>query len=278
MCTRLHAIGFSCEMDQQAARFITDTAANPRQTIAHAAGEYRIWRGRTGAEVWLHYPAKRPGRRLRLNPHDAAPPGTTRPFDPIDDLMGIGVFHAGRSAIRMRIARTLRINDTNPLEGVCVAALPSARPGEKPIAFTFELMDFAAHRRLIDVDAKVQISAVAQKVWAYPSEHAYLNATPAHRLIGRGAIVDVDSTDVPDVTLVYRPKPATLWLTTGEIRRSTRLLNSHTRRPYYLIDLATDRGAIDLVASPDIIDGDVSTGHTIQVLATLSGRIIETNP
>lgn len=58
MCTRLHAIGFPCEMDRRTAEFVRGIAASPKQRVGSADGEYRIWRSPAGAEIWLHYPKR----------------------------------------------------------------------------------------------------------------------------------------------------------------------------------------------------------------------------
>ena len=62
MCTRLHSIGFPCEIDRATAKAMDDIAANPSKRVACAAGEYRVWRGGSGAEIWLHYPKPVPAK------------------------------------------------------------------------------------------------------------------------------------------------------------------------------------------------------------------------
>lgn len=273
MCTRLHAIGFPCEMDRRTAEFVGRAALASKRRIQCADGEYRIWRSSAGAEIWLHYPkrrAKLSGGTAKTDAGEAA-----KPFDPIDDLMGLSVTHAGASDVRMTLARSLRIAAGNPLDGVCVATLGSRRAGEKSIAFSFEHIGFGADRLSAPVEARVQLTGLAQKVWAYPTEGGYLEATPAHRLIGRGAIADVKVGDLPELAMIYRPKPGCLWLVTGVVRRSVRLVNPVTSAPYYWLQLETDRGDIDVVANPMVIDGDVSQGHSVQAVVSMAGRILE---
>ncbi len=273
MCTRLHAIGFPCEMDRRTAEFVRRTAISTKRRVISNDGEYRIWRSPAGAEVWLHYPKRRPTLRTgTAKPDRSEPP---KPFDPIDDLMGLSGAHAGASDVRMKLTRSLRIAAGNPLEGVCVAMLGSRRANEKPIAFSFEHVGFAAERLGAPIEARVQLTGLAQKIWAYRTEAAYLAATPAHRLIGRGAMVDVNVNERADLVLTYRPKPGCLWLVTGEVKRSVRLVNPVTSAPYYWLQLQTDRGDIDVVASPSVIDGDVSVGHTVQTVVSMAGRILE---
>jgi hypothetical protein len=260
-------------MDRRTAEFISAAALKTKRRVACPDGEYRVWRSGAGAEIWMHYPK----RRSRPSRGPAKPDASEarRPFDPIDDLMGLSVVHAGASSVRMRLARALRVSQDNPLDGVCIATLPSRREGEKAIAFTFELLGFGNERTAAGSDARVQLTGLAQKVWAFRNEAEYLANTPSRRLIGRGAIADVNAGELPDVPLIYRPKPGTLWLVTGEVRRSIRLVNPVTSQPYYWIDLATDRGNIDLVTSPGVIEGDISDGHTLQAVVAMAGRVLE---
>lgn len=277
MCTRLHAIGFPCEIDRRTAAFIAGAASSPRRRVTCAGGEYRIWRSPAGAEIWLHYPDRDQGR---TRPATGVARGDSSPktLDPIDDLAGLSVVHGGKSDVRMRLVRTISTATANPLDGAAIAMLGSRRPQDKPIPFTFELLGYGAERVGRPVDVRVQVTALAQRVWGYPTEAAYLAATPSRRLIGRGGVADVTPGDLPDVPLVYRPKPGSLWLATGDVVKSMRLINPVTQAPYYWINLATDRGTFDLIASPDAIEGDISDGHVVQALVSVTGRIIERLP
>ena len=184
------------------------------------------------------------------------------------------IFHRGASDIKVRLDRRMAISKQNPLDGVCLAYLDDLKGGGRPAPFVFEQVGFAADPFSSAIQARVQILGLAHKVWAYPSERDYLAATPAKRLVGRGALTMVEPEEVADAGLVYKTKPATLWLVTGLIRRSIRMTNPLTGTSYAWMLLATDRGEIDLVANPAVIDGDISVGHTLQTVATMVGRII----
>ena len=253
-------------MNRELAEFVSHAATTTRHIVRCPDGEYRIWRSRSGAEVWLHYPmpsGQQAGAALTA-PH----------FDPIDQLMGLSIAHAGRSAVTLRIGRSLRIAPNNRLDGVSIATLASSRSGERRVPFTFELIGFAAEPQKQAFVADVHVVGLAQRIWAYATETDYLRATPAHLLIGKGSMLEVEPSDVPEVPMIYRPKPGTLWLITGEVVRSVRLVNEITGEPYMQIELATDRGTFDLLSSPEMIEGDVSHGHTVAALAALSGRIV----
>ncbi len=46
-------------------------------------------------------------------------------------------------------------------------------------------------------------------------------------------------------------------------------------RYYYWLLVNTERGEVDVVANPDQIEGDISSGHSVQAIVSMVGRIIE---
>ncbi len=274
MCTRLHAIGFPCEIDRATAKTIAGISDNPTKRVTCAAGEYRVWRGGSGAEIWLHCPTMPPLIKAQAAIAAAKPGASPSPSDSVDPVRGMTIFHRGASDIAVKLDRSMALSKQNPLDGVCLAYLDDLKGKGRPAPFVFEQLGFAADRFTQAIRARVQILGLAQKAWAYASEKDYLAATPGKRLIGRGALTMIEPDDVKDAGLLYKTKPATLWLVTGEIRRSIRMTNPLTGTSYAWVLLATDRGEIDLVASPDVIEGDISVGHILQTVATMTGRII----
>ena len=279
MCTRLHAIGFPCEIDRPTADFIAK-AASTRRRIVVPRGEYRIWRSPTGAEIWLHYAGTTPSGSGGKSGSRAVAEArmTPAPFDAIADLSGMSIVHGGTSDVPMRLVRAIATSSRNPLEGLGIGALASRRPDERPIVFTFELLGFAQERISRPTEVRAQLTGLAQRVWAYPSESAYMAATPSRRLVARGAVADVTATDLADLQLIYRPRPGALWLLTGDVLRSMRLINPVTSRPYYWVSLATDRGNFDIVANPGAIEGDISDGNVVQTVVSVTGRILARQP
>jgi hypothetical protein len=273
VCTRLHAIGFPCEVDRQTAKFIADVAASAKRRVASSQGEYRIWRSPAGAEIWLHYADTARSRPAAAGVWEtgAAP----KPFDAIEDLSGMSVVHGGTSDVRMRLVRAIATSSKNPLDGLGIGTLASKRPEDRPIVFTFELLGFALERIARPTEVRVQLTALAQQVWGYPSEAAYLAETPGRRLIARGAVADVAPADLADLQLIYQPKSGSLWLLTGDVIQSMRLINPVTSAPYCWISLATDRGNFDVVANPSIIQGDISDGHVVQALVSVTARLLK---
>lgn len=265
VCTRLHAIGFGCEMDRSTADAIAGIARLKGKRIVCAEGEYRAWQSPAGAEIWLHYP--------RSNKTSEA--SSQRPVEPIDDLKGITVFQRGSGTISMRVHRRMSWKPENALDGVCIASLPALRRKGRALPFVFEQVGYGVEDPPTPFDARVQVAGLAHRVWAYDTEAEFLRAIPSRRLVARGSIVAMDPDEVADARLIYRTKPGALWLVTGVIQKSIQLRNPLTDSPCYWLLVETERGNIDVVTNPGVIEGDVSIGHTIQTVVSMVGRIVQ---
>ncbi len=253
-------------MTRATAEFIARIAKSESKRFSCPTGEYRVWQSIRGAEIWLHYPA--PAGELK-------PANDQQPFDPINDLKGLSAFHRGAGAIEMQLVQSVHTSRTNRLDGMCHANLRAKSGKGRTVPFKFEHIGFALDPVMAPVLARVQITGLAHKARAFASEADYLAAASSKRLIGRGALMQIEPSEVPDVDLIYQTKPGALWLITGIIRRSIRMTNPETGTPYVWILLETDRGDFDIVANPDVIAGDTSSGHTLLAVVSMTGRILE---
>ena len=246
-------------MDRATADAIAGIARSKGRRIVCPDGEYRAWLSPGGAEIWLHYPHAKDGRQIA----------------PIDDLKGMTVFQRGASAIRMRVHRRLSWKPDNALDGVCIASLPAVRRKGRALPFVFEQLGYAAEPMPTPFEARVQVAGLAHRVWAYATEAQFLKSIPSRRLVARGSIAAMEPDEVADARLIYRTKPGALWLVTGVIVKSIQLRNPLADSPYYWLLVETDRGQIDVVTNPGVIEGDISVGHTIQTVVSMVGRIVE---
>ncbi|MFM9939268.1 MAG: hypothetical protein ACKVP7_07220 [Hyphomicrobiaceae bacterium] len=229
-------------------------------------GQYRVWQSIQGAEIWFQYPAPLDDLKTARDP---------RLFHHINDLKGISVFHRGAGSIRMHLVQSVHVSRTNRLDGMCHAHLPAKSGKGRTVPFKFEHIGFALDPVMAPTLARVQITGLAHKARAFASEAEYLASASSKRLIGRGALMQVEPNEVPDVDLIYQTKPGALWLVTGIIRRSIRMTNPETGAPYVWILLETDRGDFDIVVNPEKVSGDTSTGHTLLAVVSMAGRILE---
>lgn len=249
-------------MNRSAADAIARIARSIGRRVVCADGEYRTWVSPGGAEIWLHYPLRQ-GR-------DA-----DKKLEPIDDLKGMTVFQRGAGTIRLRVHRRMSWKPENALDGVCIASLPALQRQGRALPFVFEQLGYAVEPMPTPFEARVQVAGLAHRVWAYATEAEFLKAIPSRRLVGRGSIAAMEPDEVADARLIYRTKPGALWLVTGVILKSIQLRNPLADSPYYWLLVETDRGQIDVVTNPGVVEGDISVGHTIQTVVSMVGRIIE---
>ena len=120
MPSTLAAIGFTFADATAFQTRMLKLAADTIERLGCAAGDYAIWRSRTGAEIWFHLSALE-------SPDDGR------------DIAGLTPFFEGTSEVALEITDRLRRPDDNPFEGAFVALGPSGA------ALTFDAVDFAAH-------------------------------------------------------------------------------------------------------------------------------------
>lgn len=270
MSIRVHALGFPAEWSAATAELLTAVAEHKAREVTTRKGKYRLWRSLQGAELWFHDPLPAPPRPALLR-RSASTAGEeiVRPR-----ITAVTPFHRGLSKCEIKIGRFLTLDRTNPLEGSCLGWLPSPVAGGREQVIVLELAPFALHDlKTPPYKTTAQILCAAHAVWAWPNATAYNARTPTKRRIQAGTFAPVTEADVPEVRLTYRASPVTLGLATGIIRRSIRHLNPVTGTPYYWLLLETRRGTFDVVANPDVVEGDISEGHVAQVCGSFLARL-----
>jgi hypothetical protein len=269
MSTRLHALGFASEWTPELLCLIEGLAQSKTKLVGAARGNYRVWRSQQGAELWFHYP-RRAAAPARSGAGSTAATAGERP-------VAVTPFHRGLSKCPIKIGRYLSADRVNPLEGSCMAWLPAQAGGGPEQVVVVELAPYGLHvLRSPPYTTTAQIVCFAHAVWAFPDVASYSRQTPGNRRIHAGSIAPVTQADVPEVKLSYQQSPITLGLATGIVRRAIRHTNPETRAPYYWLLLETKRGAIDVLANPDAVEGDISEGHVAQVCGSLLARLAGT--
>ena len=268
VCMRLHALGFPCAWESATAAAVARLAVSSRRIGSCEAGSYTVWRSLDGAELWFHFP------RLAGERPSAAKPGPPT----IEGLRAITPFHRGLSRVDLVVERRLGLDPTNPLEGSFRARFPAGRPNTADQTLNVEMVPYALQPiARTPVRAAAQIACFAHAVWAFDSTQHYLERTPKHRRLLAGSFGSVTQEEVPDVKLDYVQSVVSLGLMTGTVQRAIRHRNPLTGMSYYWLQLATRRGAFDIIANPLTIEGDISMGQTAQVCGSFVGRLIVPN-
>lgn len=270
MSIRVHALGFPAEWSVATADLLASVAEHKSREVTTRKGRYRVWRSLQGAELWFHDPMPAPPKPTLLR--RALTPSSDEIVRP--RVTAVTPFHRGLSRCEIKIGRFLTLDRSNPLEGSCLAWLPSPATGGREQVIVLELAPFALHDiRTPPYRTTAQIVCAAHAVWAWPDAAAYNARTPSNRRAQVGTFSPVTEADVPEVRLTYRTSPVTLGLTSGTIRRSIRHLNPITGAPYYWLLLETRRGTFDVIASPEVVSGDISEGHVAQVCGSFLARL-----
>ena len=97
MASNLSSIGFAFRDAEEFHARMLELAEASRERLRCDAGEYAIWRSRTGAEIWFHLaPADEDGGQA--------------------SILGLTPFYEGQSAIPMMITAAWKRPDDTPLE------------------------------------------------------------------------------------------------------------------------------------------------------------------
>ena len=120
MASNLASIGFEFASSDQFQEQMLGLAVRAIERLGCAAGDYVIWRSRTGAEIWFHLTVF----------------GTE---DDARDIAGLTPFFEGASEVALEITGRLRRPDDNPFEGQLTAGLSNGS------TITFDAVDFATH-------------------------------------------------------------------------------------------------------------------------------------
>ena len=97
MASNLSTIGFIFADEESFRTAMTACASDATVRLACAAGNYGIWRSRTGAEVWFHLGATRRRRKPKF--------------------IGLTPFFEGQSDVALKITGPVARDGDNPFEG-----------------------------------------------------------------------------------------------------------------------------------------------------------------
>lgn len=266
MSTRLHALGFAVDWTPELLGQLDVLAASKSKLVGAAKGNYRVWRSQQGAELWFHYP--------RRHTSTAGSAEGAKQLPQSERPVAVTPFHRGLSACQIKVGRHLAVDRVNPLEGSCMAWLPPPAAGGQEQVVVLELSPYGLQPlRTPPYTATAQIVCLAHAAWAYKDVADYAAATPVNRRIHFGSVRSITAASVPEVKLSYTASPITLGLLTGTVKRSIRHANPITGEPYYWLLVGTKRGAIDVIANPTQVQGDISEGNIVQVCGSLLARL-----
>jgi hypothetical protein len=252
MPSHFSTIGFPGETQE-------DFLALAKQTLKNGTpypsprGTYALWSAGEGVELWV---------QLSLT----------------NKLVGLSPHYSGLS--RQTVALGVRITrpDENDMEGGFQAwSNPPAddlENGDYP--FVFDAPDFARHAELgLPIVQKVQLAAFAHELQAFASEEAYQAAQPEEPRFAPRSFFPMGLFNTPAEAEGEISAPAALAMFAGEVRQVAHKRNPVTGQGFYWILVDTFGGEIDVVADPEVVEGEIVPGGIVKGSFWLSGRILE---
>ncbi len=259
MASNLSSIGFSFESAEDFQKTMIELAAGAIERVGCDAGDYSIWRSRTGAEIWFHLPF--------LGTEDAA-----------RDIAGLTPFHEGASTIDVEVIERVHRSDDNDFEGALTAQTSDPDGSNDGYPLTFDAVDFAVHRtRELPFRAQARITGFARQVRAFADEAAYAAdrsgplgeiALAPRAFIPVGQFSETSESDAPEAA-------ASTALITGSVSEHRRYVNEVTGRAFDWMLVESLAATFDVVADPDIVTGDIVEGGTVEVGCVLIGRLVD---
>ncbi len=259
MASNLSSIGFRFDSAEAFQDTMVKLAPRTVERIGCEAGDYSVWRSRSGAEVWFHLPF--------LGTEDAA-----------QDIAGLSPFYEGSSDVAIEVVARINRPDDNEFEGALTAQVIDPDGTNDGFPITFDAVDFAAHAAVsLPFKARARIVGFARHVRAFADEAAYGadQSGPLGEIgLAPRAFIPVgqfaETADGEDVEA-----PASTALLTGYISEHRRLVNEVTGEAFHWMLVESLAATFDVVADPEIVTGEIVEGGTVEVGCVLFGRLME---
>lgn len=259
MASNLSSVGFSFATPKEFQETMLRLAPDAIERIGCAAGDYSIWRSRTGAEIWFHIPV--------LGTEDDA-----------RDIAGLTPFFEGMSEIEIEVVERVNRPEDNDFEGAFTAQVMDPEGSDYTYPLTFDAVDYAAHAgRELPFKAHVRMTGFARNLRAFADEAGYAAAASGASggiALAPRAFIPVGQFTEDDEGARPEP-PASTALLTGRVVEHRKHVNEVTGQAFHWLLVESLAATYDIVADPEIVEGEIIEGGTIEVGCVLIGRLIE---
>jgi hypothetical protein len=273
MASNLSTIGFTFADDKSFESTMIRLANEARERLATDAGEYAIWRSRTGAEIWFHLGVANAGTGER-------------------DIVGLTPYFEGESDIALAVTAALQRPDDNPLEGIVHGWVAPDGTGIGSYPIVYEAVDYAAHaKRELPAEWRCRIAGFCRELAVYENAEAMLKADDdiegikpaAQALIPIGLFTDTEGEadddalfgdDDSDDSIDDLGQPTPTVLIRGIVRAHKPLQNEITGSAFHWMLIDTLDATFDLCADAELVTTPPKVGSAVEAYAWLFGRVI----
>jgi len=261
MASNLSSIGFAFTDEMVFRETMTSLANAARDRLKCDAGEYAIWRSRTGAEVWFQLDE------------------TTGADGDTPTIIGLTPFFEGTTSVVLKVTDALNRPDDTALEGLFRAEVIGVDPdradaeaAETVYPLVFDAIDFAAHAdRPLPALWRCRLTGFCRELDAFATAEDLMRLGEV--AIAEKAVIPIGLFGGDDEMEDAGPQPFVLL--TGRVLSHRRLTNEVTGAEFHALSVATLEATIDLVADPEIVNGEIAEGAIVQATAWVFGRILD---
>ena len=247
-------IGFPIRTEQDVLEY-AQKALEIEERLEAESGMYLRWKAGDGAELWAR--TDRQGTATGLYPH-----------------------FVGDVVVRGGLTRGIPRPDAGPLEGGFYfwtnAHHSDPESGDYPMVFDapdYDLYGAVELPALVDV----QLAAFASVLKAFTNDEQYAAsragaALAVESFFPSGLFEDETG---QEGELVPAEQPQALAVLSGRVLDTSRLTNPATRGQFFWAKVRTYGGEIEVVASPEVVEGTLIEGSVLNGLFWLTGRLSE---
>jgi hypothetical protein len=265
MASNLSSIGFHFTSEDDFDTTMSALASSAQDRVSCQAGDYVIWHAPSGAEIWFHLPV--------FGNEDVSA-----------DLAGLTPFFSGDSTVELKITARLKRPDDNDFEGALTAwVAPDEETGEGSYPIVLDAVDFSAHgSRTLPIRCRAQITGFARQLRVFASEAEFAaaqNESQSNPPLARQAFIPLGlfaSSMGDDVGTTKGAKaPSSAALLTGKVLKHAKLANGNEQPSYHWLVVESLDATYDVVADPDVVEGEPVEGAIVEVGCVLFGRLLD---
>lgn len=268
MASNLSTIGFTFGDDGAFEETMVKLANQAQQRLETSAGDYAIWRSRTGAEIWFHLGARGAGGETGESGERA--------------IIGLAPFYQGASDVRIAATELFQRPGDNVLEGLVHAWVEPDESGIGSYPLVFEAVDYAAHAGN-DLPAawRVRLACFCREIAVFDSVEALLASdedTQSPQLAPQALLpiglfgADGEGKATPGAGGAEVPEPTVL--VRGVVKEHRRHQNEITGHGFHWMLVETYDATLDVVADADLLAREPAAGCAIEAYASVFGRRI----
>jgi hypothetical protein len=200
--------------------------------------------------------------------------------------VGLNPYFEGSAGLPVAVVDAVR-DPEHPMDGYvwCWAAPRDDDPesGDYPVVIDLPDFDAATDGLTLPWFGSMQVAAFARSLDCWPDDAAYEASEAekwAHRAVDGEREVKGFAAEsfIPTGTFSIgeqadAPPSAQAWFT-GHVLDTTVRTNAHTGLTFHHVLVHTLGGEYDVVADPEVLDGEPAVGGVVQVSAWLTGRLL----